>query len=660
MKLVVLFYRIKSIVPRRLQIFLRRAIASHKRKKHKETWPINPKAAVAPDGWKGWPEKKKFAIVLTHDVETAAGQDKCIELMNLEKQLGFRSSFNFVLEDYRVSDELRLRLEEEGFEVGIHGLKHDGKLFQSREIFEERAPLINHYLKVWKAAGFRAPCVFHNLEWIADLDIEYDSSTFDTDPFEPQPEGLETIYPLWITNSSHTRGYVELPYTLPQDHCLFVIWKEKLDWVAQNGGMALFNTHADYMNFERTPCSLEQYPVSYYRELLEYLTIRYKDQYWHVLPKELARFWKSSMISQHSLKDSKQSEATAPSTKIWIDLDNTPNVPFFLPIIQELKRRGHKVVLSARDAFQVCELADIKKLQYERIGRHYGKNKIMKLLGLLWRSVQLAPFYLRQKPGLGLSHGSRSLNLLCNLLRIPSVLVVDYEHLRTIPPILPRWSIVPEVLTGKVFYSKEKLTRYYRGIKEDVYVPEFKPDPSLFEDLGLCQNEIIITIRPPADEAHYHNPESDVLLFELMSRILQTPGIRVVLLPRNYGQKLAYKKSHPEWFTENKTVIPPQAVDALNLIWFSDLVISGGGTMNRESAALGVPVYSIFLGKTGAVDRMLEQEGLLTMIHSCEDVWTKIRFVKRDKNKIPDNKPRAALKDIVNHIEEIIRIEHVS
>lgn len=324
MKLVAVFYRIKSIIPRRLQIFLRRAIASRKRKKHKATWPINPSAARPPEGWSGWPDKKKFALILTHDVETAAGQYKCIELMNLEKRLGFRSSFNFVLEDYRVSERLRLSLEEEGFEVGIHGLKHDGKLFQSREIFDKRAPLINHYLKEWNVAGFRAPCVFHNLEWIADLNIEYDSSTFDTDPFEPQPDGLETIYPLWIKNSSQTRGYVELPYTLPQDHCLFVIlkekniniWKEKLDWVAQNGGMALLNTHPDYMYLEGTPCSLEQYPVSYYKDLLEYIKTKYSGKYWHILPKELARFWKSSKISQNRLKDIKQSRAIAPSTKI--------------------------------------------------------------------------------------------------------------------------------------------------------------------------------------------------------------------------------------------------------------------------------------------------------------------------------------------------------
>ncbi|MCJ7580104.1 MAG: hypothetical protein MUP98_06165 [Candidatus Aminicenantes bacterium] len=312
-----LFYRIKPFIPRRLQISLRRVIAFHKLKTNKDTWPINLKAAKEPEGWTGWPGKKKFALILSHDVDTANGYKKCTKLMELEEHLGFRSSFNFVLEDYRVSAKLRWNLTEEGFEVGVHGLKHDGKLFKSRKIFEERAPLINQYLKDWEAVGFRAPSMHHNLEWISELDIEHDNSTFDTDPFEPQPDGIESIFPQWITNKSQTRGYVELPYTLPQDHCLFVIlkekdtriWKEKLDWIVQNGGLALLNTHPDYMNFNGDRCPLEEYPISHYKVFLEYIKTRYSGQYWHVLPRELARFWKKEQNSE---------------CKNMVDPDNTP------------------------------------------------------------------------------------------------------------------------------------------------------------------------------------------------------------------------------------------------------------------------------------------------------------------------------------------------
>ncbi len=223
----------------------------------------------------------------------------------------------------------------------------------------------------------------------------------------------------------------------------------------------------------------------------------------------------------------------------------------------------------------------------------------------------------------------------------------------------PRWVIVPDSLFGHKFPVKANRVRLFRGIKEDVYVPEFKPDLSFLDELGLRHDETIVTVRPPASEAHYHNPESDVLLVELMSRICRMPGVRAVLLPRNHEQELALRANYPEWFKDSKTVVPPRAVDGLDLIWNSDLVVSGGGTMNREAAALGVPVYSIFRGKTAAVDRRLEQEGRLTLIRSTEEVRTRIHFTRRDKSRLPDNKPRPALDDIVNYIEEIIRNEGI-
>jgi len=247
--------------------------------------------------------------------------------------------------------------------------------------------------------------------------------------------------------------------------------------------------------------------------------------------------------------------------------------------------------------------------------------------------------------------------MLGNLLRIPTVVLTDYEHSRTIPLSYPRWLIVAYPLKAEGLTYKKGRIRHYRGIKEDVYVSDFKPDPSLMDRLNLGREEIIVTVRPPANEAHYHNPESDVLLAELMKMIGQAQGVRAVLLPRNRKQEKRLRTSHPEWFANDKTIIPSSALDGLNLIWFSDFVVSGGGTMNREAAALGVPVYSIFRGETGAVDRMLEREGRLVMIHSPEEVWTKIRFVRREKPQWPDSKPREALQDIINHIEDIIEIE---
>ena len=145
--------------------------------------------------------------------------------------------------------------------------------------------------------------MYHNLDWIGQLDIEYDSSTFDTDPFEPQPDGMGTLFPFWVQNGSASKGYVELPYTLPQDFTLFVlmkertidIWKKKLDWIVERGGMALLITHPDYMKCTKGKCGLEEYPAEFYEEFLGYVKKNYEGQFWNPLPKEVARFWKEKM-----------------------------------------------------------------------------------------------------------------------------------------------------------------------------------------------------------------------------------------------------------------------------------------------------------------------------------------------------------------------------
>jgi peptidoglycan/xylan/chitin deacetylase (PgdA/CDA1 family) len=300
-----IYYFVKPFIPRRLQLFLRSRIALRKRQLSTNIWPTDERTGKLPDGWLGWPEKKQFALVLTHDVETQKGQEKCHQLMKLEKDLGFRSSFNFVAEEYNVPSELRRCLVENGFEVGLHGLSHDAKLFSSKKIFQRQAAQINYYLNTWGSLGFRSPSMYHNLDWIHELKIKYDSSTFDTDPFEPQPEGVGTIFPFWVPGDPNQNGYVELPYTLPQDFTLFVlfkernvaIWKKKLNWIAEHGGMALLITHPDYMNFEGITVCHEGFPWRYYEEFLEYIKSKYEDRYWHVLPKDMAQFWKENYMN---------------------------------------------------------------------------------------------------------------------------------------------------------------------------------------------------------------------------------------------------------------------------------------------------------------------------------------------------------------------------
>lgn len=303
-----IYYLLKPLIRREIQIAMRREILSRKLDSVKEVWPIDPEAGKSPLGWKGWPAKKKFALILTHNVDTKKGQENCRQLIDVEKNLGFRSSFNFVPERYPVSPDIRHHLVENGFEVGVHGLKHDGKLYSSKKTFRNRSVQINRYLKDWGSVGFRSPSMHHNLDWIGYLNIDYDASTFDTDPFEPQPDGMKTIFPFWVDGDNVRRRYIELPYTLPQDFTLFVlmqektidIWKRKLDWIAEVGGMAHVFTHPDYMDFTGMVSGPEEYPAEYYCQFLEYIKSNYEGQYWHALPMEMARFWKENYVERRT------------------------------------------------------------------------------------------------------------------------------------------------------------------------------------------------------------------------------------------------------------------------------------------------------------------------------------------------------------------------
>ena len=301
-----LFYTLKPMIPRRLQLFLRRWIAQRKRRKYAHIWPIDPNSGLPPKAWPGWPDGKRFALVLSHDVDTLKGYHQVLKLADLEEEMGFRSQFNFVPERYaNVDIDLLDKLKKRGFGIGVHGLKHDGKLFSCREIFNESAPRINTYLEEWGVRSFTAPSMIRNHEWMHELNMDFCVSTFDTDPFEPQSDGAGTIFPYWVQGRLPGQGFLELPYTLVQDFTLFVIlgeasidiWKQKVDWIAGQGGMALLNSHPDYMNFRKSPCGLEEYDVVLYRDFLNHIRSRYENEYWHALPSQISLFWKTYLLS---------------------------------------------------------------------------------------------------------------------------------------------------------------------------------------------------------------------------------------------------------------------------------------------------------------------------------------------------------------------------
>jgi predicted glycosyltransferase len=316
--------------------------------------------------------------------------------------------------------------------------------------------------------------------------------------------------------------------------------------------------------------------------------------------------------------------------RIWIDLDNSPHVPFFLPIIEELEKKGYQVILTARDSYQVCELLKFHNISCRVIGGHWGKNRALKIFGTLLRAAQLWPAMIGERADLAVSHGSRAQLLSSSVLGIPTVTIVDYEFAAKVASLKSDWIFMPHFIPHDSAHKAKKQVMRYPGLKEDVYVPRFRPDPSLRSELGLSSEDLVVTLRPPATEAHYHNSEAEVLMDAALNLLMERSDARVILLPRNEKQAKVLRKDWAEWISSRKIIIPEHVVDGLNLIWISDLVISGGGTMNREAAALGVPVYSIFRGHIGGVDRYLVSSGRLVLIESVEDVRAKIILKHRE------------------------------
>lgn len=295
------YYQLKPFFPRALTVKIRQYYRLKQEKNFSLGWPIEDRYAQLqfeavskifkeqnlsqiPFIW-FWPNQKRTAFVLTHDVETFQGVKFVRHLADLEQEFGFRSSFNFIPERYPVERELLEELSSRGFEIGIHGLKHDGKLFTSRKVFEQRVKRINHYLQKWGAVGFRTPLTHRHPLWMQSLKIEYDSSFFDTDPYEPMAGGTMSIWPFLIGH------FVEMPYTLPQDHTLMVIlgettpqlWIEKVKFIERYYGMILLNTHPDYL------CQPTYLRI--YRQFLQ--EMKNRQGYWHALPCEVARWWRS-------------------------------------------------------------------------------------------------------------------------------------------------------------------------------------------------------------------------------------------------------------------------------------------------------------------------------------------------------------------------------
>jgi predicted glycosyltransferase len=308
--------------------------------------------------------------------------------------------------------------------------------------------------------------------------------------------------------------------------------------------------------------------------------------------------------------------------RIWIDLANSPHVPFFRSLANEFTRRNHEVVVTARAFAETVELAEAAGFAPQVIGGHGGGKLSGKAGNLVQRAMALARWARGRDLDLALSHNSYSQILAARALSLKSVTLMDYEHqpanhlaFRLASRIIvPR--AFPEASLSRFGATAAKVKRY-DGIKEDVYLANFQSDPEFEKQLralGISTTDVLVAVRPPASEALYHRFENE-LFDQLLERLSATPSVKIVLLPRNDAQRKIYSAR-----AGSQLILPLGPIDGGNLIAHSDLVVSAGGTMNREAAALGIPAASIYLGEWAAIDEELVREGRLRRISTLEDL----------------------------------------
>ena len=301
--------------------------------------------------------------------------------------------------------------------------------------------------------------------------------------------------------------------------------------------------------------------------------------------------------------------------RVWIDLTNSPHVLVMRPVIRALERRGAEVLVTARDFAQTIELCERFGIAHEQIGRHRGGRLAAKGLGLVSRSLALARWARGRRIDVALGHGSNDVTVAARLLRIPVTTAFDYEWARvqhTVNCRLAQAVVVPEAIPPERLApygaGPAKLERY-AGLKEEYYLADFEPDRAVLDELGLDPAEPIAVVRTPPAVSLYHRFENP-LFADVLERLR---GRQAVVLPRTADQRA-------ELAGAGGLIVPERAIDAQSLIAFADLVISAGGTMNREAVALGTPVWTTFEGRLGAVDEGLIAAGRLRRLTSPDDV----------------------------------------
>lgn len=311
---------------------------------------------------------------------------------------------------------------------------------------------------------------------------------------------------------------------------------------------------------------------------------------------------------------------SVPPVRVWIDLTNSPHVLVMRPVIERLRAAGHEVEVTAREFAQTIELCERFHIAHTAIGHHRGGRLAAKAVGLAGRSAALVRFARGRRFDIALGHGSNDVTVAAALLGIPSSTMFDYEWAvvqHNVNCRLARAVVVPAAIPPERLYryGARGKVRAYEGLKEEYYLADFEPNPGVLDELALDPRRAIVVVRTPPELSLYHRFENDLFaqVLRRLAAAVAEEGTQAVVLPRVAAQR-------EQLLEMGGFVVPARAIDAQSLIAYADLVISAGGTMNREAVALGTPVYTTFQGRLGAVDERLIAEGRLRSLHAAGEL----------------------------------------
>lgn len=333
---------------------------------------------------------------------------------------------------------------------------------------------------------------------------------------------------------------------------------------------------------------------------------------------------------------------------------HSPQVLFFRPLIAELQKRGHELILTTRKSAETVELADRLGYDHTPIGGHGGEHRLGKMTALGMRAAGLVRHVAGKRIDLVLNHGSYAEGLAVGLLRKPMVLMYDYEgH----PGLHILCRVANKILVPYVF-NKESLYRYgatpdkvghFQGLKENIYLSDFRPDPDFLADNGIPADKILVTLRPPNPIATYHQFENP-LFDQVFEAVVNHPETYLVVLPRTVEQRHYYKGLNRD------NILVPDVLNGPDLVYYSDLVIGAGGTMNREAATLGTPVYTVFKGLWGSVDQHLIETGQMVRLQESSDI-DKVKIVRKQKDAAVADRLAAAGQGLLDSVvDEILSV----